>query len=65
MMYQAYAEAIILERMREAAERRRLRQAEAANERAEAPRSDLFGQRVRRLLALPCLTGDVHSASAR
>ena len=64
-MYQAYAEAIILERMREAAERRRLRQAEAANERAEAPRSDLFGQLVQRLLARPCSTRDIHSASAR
>ena len=65
MVYQAYAEAIIRERMREAAELRRLRQAEAANERAEAPRSDLFGQLARRLLARPCSTRGAHSASAR
>ncbi len=65
MLYEAYAEAIIVERMREAAEWRQVQQAKAGNERAEAPRSDLFGQRIRRLLALPCLTRDAHSASAR
>ena len=64
-MYQAYAEAIIRERMREAAKGRQVQQAEAANERAEAPRSDLFGQLARRLLARPCSTRGVHSASAR